>query len=48
MFATCAIGGIHYGTGRHMTDLDPEDAMKAMRVSLFHFLASPEFSDAGV
>lgn len=31
MFATCAIGGIHYGTGRHMTDLDPEDAMKAMR-----------------
>ncbi|EKG18239.1 hypothetical protein MPH_04499 [Macrophomina phaseolina MS6] len=31
MFATCVIGGIHYGTGRHMADLDPEDAMKAMR-----------------
>ncbi|GME36641.1 putative integral membrane protein [Neofusicoccum parvum] len=31
MFATCAIGGIHYGTGRHMNTLEPENAMKAMR-----------------
>jgi pseudouridine-5'-phosphate glycosidase len=34
MFATCAIGGVHYGTGRHMTDLSDEDILKAMRVSI--------------
>lgn len=31
MFATCAIGGIHYGTGRHMADLSNDDIVKAMR-----------------
>ncbi|KAL0264573.1 hypothetical protein SLS55_000523 [Diplodia seriata] len=31
MFATCVIGGIHYGTGRHMAELDPHDSEKAMR-----------------
>ncbi|KAF1362838.1 hypothetical protein EJ07DRAFT_106327 [Lizonia empirigonia] len=31
MFATCAIGGIHYGTGRHMKDLSNEQILKAMR-----------------
>ena len=34
MFATCAIGGIHYGTGRHMSELSDENILKAMRVSL--------------
>ncbi|KAF1943002.1 hypothetical protein EJ02DRAFT_151838 [Clathrospora elynae] len=31
MFATCAIGGIHHGTGRHMNTLSKEDVFKAMR-----------------
>ncbi|KAI4623708.1 uncharacterized protein J4E88_009345 [Alternaria novae-zelandiae] len=31
MFATCAIGGIHYGTGRHMDTLSSEQQYKAMR-----------------
>ncbi|KAF2734995.1 hypothetical protein EJ04DRAFT_601935 [Polyplosphaeria fusca] len=31
MFATCAICGIHYGTGRHMADLSPEAIFLAMR-----------------
>ncbi|KAF2121552.1 hypothetical protein BDV96DRAFT_216584 [Lophiotrema nucula] len=31
MFATCAIGGIHYGTGRHMDTLSDEQIFKAMR-----------------
>lgn len=35
MFATCAIGGIHYGTGRHMWDLSNEGIFKALRVSPF-------------
>ncbi|ORY19021.1 hypothetical protein BCR34DRAFT_472692 [Clohesyomyces aquaticus] len=30
-FATAAIGGVHYGTGRHMTELEPENIFKAMR-----------------
>jgi hypothetical protein len=34
MFATCAIGGIHYGTGRHMDTLSGEQQYKAMRVCL--------------
>jgi hypothetical protein len=34
MFATCAIGGIHYGTGRHMDTLSGEQQFKAMRVCL--------------
>jgi pseudouridine-5'-phosphate glycosidase len=33
MFATCAIGGVHYGTGRHMEDLSDESKLKAMRAS---------------
>ena len=33
MFATCAIGGIHYGTGRHMAALSGEQQYKALRVS---------------
>lgn len=32
MFATCAIGGIHYGTGRHMDTLSDEQIFMAMRV----------------
>lgn len=28
---TCAIGGIHWGTGRHMSDLTGEQQYKAMR-----------------
>ncbi|KAF2129613.1 hypothetical protein P153DRAFT_376043 [Dothidotthia symphoricarpi CBS 119687] len=31
MFAAAALGGVHYGTGRHMADLTAENAMKAMR-----------------
>ncbi|KAJ8116936.1 hypothetical protein OPT61_g1757 [Boeremia exigua] len=31
MFATCAIGGVHYGTGRHMKDLSNDGIVKAMR-----------------
>ncbi|KAH6614235.1 hypothetical protein C7974DRAFT_321456 [Boeremia exigua] len=31
MFATCAIGGVQYGTGRHMKDLSDADILKAMR-----------------
>ncbi|KAF2873339.1 hypothetical protein BDV95DRAFT_338719 [Massariosphaeria phaeospora] len=31
MFATCAIGGIHYGTGRHMKELSEEAKYMAMR-----------------
>ena len=38
MFATCAIGGVHYGTGRHMDTLSFEQQYKAMRVGL-EFLA---------
>ncbi|GME59358.1 putative integral membrane protein [Neofusicoccum parvum] len=31
MYTTCALGGIHYGTGRRNADLTPESTMKAMR-----------------
>ncbi|KAH8728786.1 hypothetical protein GQ44DRAFT_675386 [Phaeosphaeriaceae sp. PMI808] len=31
MFATCAICGIHWGTGRHMTDLSDEAILQALR-----------------
>jgi hypothetical protein len=31
MFATCAIAGIHYGTGRHASDLTYEQSYKALR-----------------
>jgi hypothetical protein len=31
MFATCAITGVHYGTGRHMLELSPENIFRAMR-----------------
>jgi len=31
MFATCAIGGVHYGTGRHASDLTYEQSYKALR-----------------
>ncbi|KAF4302268.1 hypothetical protein GTA08_BOTSDO09632 [Botryosphaeria dothidea] len=31
MFTTCALGGIRYGTGRHMTSLTPDSAMRALR-----------------
>lgn len=31
MFATCAIAGVHYGTGRHFKDLTPEGIFVAMR-----------------
>ncbi|KAL7785847.1 hypothetical protein V8C37DRAFT_393546 [Trichoderma ceciliae] len=30
LFVTCALVGVHYGTGRHFTDLKPENASKAM------------------
>ena len=33
MFATCAIAGIHYGTGRHFSDLTHNEIYMAMRVS---------------
>lgn len=32
MFATCAICGVHYGTGRHFKDLTEGDIHKALRV----------------
>jgi hypothetical protein len=32
MFAACAIGGIHWGTGRHMDTLSDEQKFMAMRV----------------
>ncbi|OJD33852.1 uncharacterized protein BKCO1_27000126 [Diplodia corticola] len=31
MFTACALGGIAYGTGRHMAELTPENTMKALR-----------------
>lgn len=31
MFATCVIGGVHYGTGRHASDLTSEQQYKALR-----------------
>ncbi|KAL5118109.1 hypothetical protein ACEQ8H_003944 [Pleosporales sp. CAS-2024a] len=31
MFATCALGGIHWGTGQHMDTLSAEEIYKAMR-----------------
>jgi hypothetical protein len=31
-FATCAINGIYWGTGRHMDALSDEQKFKAMRV----------------
>ncbi|KAF2829370.1 hypothetical protein CC86DRAFT_188779 [Ophiobolus disseminans] len=31
LLQTCAIGGVHWGTGRHMTDLTDEERYKAMR-----------------
>ncbi|KAF1955743.1 hypothetical protein CC80DRAFT_414873 [Byssothecium circinans] len=31
MFTACAISGVHWGTGRHMYELDAEHKMKAMR-----------------
>lgn len=40
MFATCAIGGIHYGTGRHMAELEQDDIVKAMRVSISVYMFS--------
>ncbi|KAJ4337031.1 hypothetical protein N0V95_008447 [Ascochyta clinopodiicola] len=39
MFATCAIGGIHYGTGRHMRDLSDEAILKAMRYWWYCYIA---------
>lgn len=39
MFATCAIGGIHYGTGRHMSELSDENILKAMRYWWFCYVA---------
>ncbi|KAF2631059.1 hypothetical protein BU25DRAFT_360897 [Macroventuria anomochaeta] len=39
MFATCAIGGIHYGTGRHMKDLSDEGVLKAMRYWWYCYIA---------
>jgi hypothetical protein len=35
MFATCAICGIRYGTGRHFKDLTEGDILKAMRVGYY-------------
>ena len=37
MFATCAIGGVHYGTGRHFIDLSTSEIFMAMRVRIWHF-----------
>lgn len=33
LFVTCAIVGVHYGTGRHASDLSTEDFEEAMKVS---------------
>lgn len=33
LFAGCAIGGIQWGTGRHMKDLDQHEIFMAMRAS---------------
>jgi hypothetical protein len=35
MFSTCVITGVHYGTGRHFADLEPENGMKALRVRAY-------------
>lgn len=32
LFITCAITGIHYGTGRHASDLSTDDFQTAMKV----------------
>lgn len=34
MFAGCAVGGVQWGTGRHMDTLSNEDILMAMRVSM--------------
>jgi hypothetical protein len=39
LFATCAIGGIHWGTGRHMDTLSDEQKFKAMRYWWYCYLA---------
>ncbi|KEF57970.1 uncharacterized protein A1O9_05893 [Exophiala aquamarina CBS 119918] len=39
MFSTCVIAGVHYGTGRHFSDLEPEDSMKALRYWWLCYLA---------
>ena len=33
LFVTCALIGVHYGTGRHHADLADEDIKQAMKVS---------------
>ncbi|KAH9904261.1 hypothetical protein F4778DRAFT_731815 [Xylariomycetidae sp. FL2044] len=38
LFVTCAITGIHYGTGRHFTDLETPDIMKAMMYWWFCYI----------
>ena len=35
LFAACAIGGIHWGTGRHMDELSDEEIFMALRVGDF-------------
>ena len=32
MYSTTAINGVHWGTGKHMTDLSEEEIFKALRV----------------
>lgn len=34
LFVTCAIVGVHYGTGRHAVDLTQANFDEAMKVSL--------------
>jgi hypothetical protein len=34
MFTACAIGGVHWGTGRHMATLSNLEIFEAMRVSI--------------
>lgn len=36
MFAGCAIGGVHWGTGRHMDILTKKEIFMAMRVSAYY------------
>lgn len=33
LFVTCALVGVHYGTGRHHADLSDENISSALKVS---------------
>ncbi|KAK4062789.1 uncharacterized protein Triagg1_9659 [Trichoderma aggressivum f. europaeum] len=38
LFCAVAATGVHYGTGRHYWDLEPEDISEALKISIGYFL----------